>query len=223
MAGWRSKLTLNQKLGLVAFALGFVAAFADVAPARTVRVHEKDLLTSVERREDHVTAPELASWIVEGRADYRLVDIRDAKAYAQYHIPTAENVPLATVADGALDRTDNIVLYGDGGIHAAQAWMVLKGRGYTSVRTLLEGLDAWKNEVLFPVPPPGTNPEELARFERAIHVARFFGGQARATAPADGAGAPLPMMAPPAMPSVAAPTLPGGAPAPAPRKKKEGC
>jgi rhodanese-related sulfurtransferase len=45
---------------------------------------------------------------------YRLVDIRDANAFAEYHIPTAEDVPLATVADGALGRTDHVVLYGDG-------------------------------------------------------------------------------------------------------------
>ena len=222
MARWLSKLTLNQKLGIVALGLGFVALFATVTPARTVRVHEKDLLTSVDRRDDHVTPRELASWIIEGRSDYRLVDIRDARAYAEYHIPTAENVPLATVADGALGRTETIVLYGDGGIHAAQAWMVLKGRGYTSVRTLLEGLDAWKDEVLFPVPPASTAAEDQARFERAVQVARFFGGQPRAAA-AGGTSATMPVVTAPALPQVAPPTLPGGGAAPAPRKKKEGC
>jgi rhodanese-related sulfurtransferase len=222
VARWLSKLTLNQKLGLAALALGFVAVFANVAPARTTRVHEKDLLTSVERREDHVTAQELATWIVEGRSDYRLVDVRDAKAYAEYHIPTAENLPLATVADGALGRTENVVLYGDGGIHAAQAWMVLKGRGYTSVRTLLEGLDAWKDEVLFPVQPASPSAEDQARFERAVQVAKFFGGQPRAAGAPGSEPVPLAVAAP-AMPTVAPPTLPGGASAPAPRKKKEGC
>jgi len=221
VARWRSKLTLNQKLGAVALVLGFLALFASVAPARTVRVHEKDLLTAIERREDHVTAPELASWIVEGRSDYRLVDVRPSAAYAEYHIPTAENVPLATVADGALGRTDNVVLYGDGGIHAAQAYMVLEGKGFTSVRTLLEGLEAWKDEVLFPVQPGNASAEEQARFERAAQVAKFFGGQARAAA-APGAGEPLPMVAP-AMPSVAPPTLPGSGSAAPKRKKKEGC
>jgi hypothetical protein len=219
---WLSKLTLNQKLGLAALALGLVAVFANVAPARTTRVHEKDLLTSVERREDHVTAQELAAWVIEGRSDYRLVDVRDAKAYAEYHIPTAENLPLATVADGALGRTENVVLYGDGGIHAAQAWMVLKGRGYTSVRTLLEGLDAWKDEVLFPVQPASPSAEDQARFERAVQVAKFFGGQPRAAVLPG--SAPVPMaVAAPAMPSVAPPTLPGGGTPATPRKKKEGC
>jgi rhodanese-related sulfurtransferase len=215
-----SKLTLNQKLGAFALALGALAVFANVAPGHTVTVNAKELLTSVARAEDHVTPAELAAWIIEGRADYRLVDIRSEKAFAEYHIPTAENVPLATVLDGALDRTDKIVLYGDGGIHAAQAWMVLKGKGYTQAYTLLEGLDAWKDEVLFPVMPQSPTPEEQARFERAAQVAKFFGGQPRAAAAPGSEPMALPTQA--MAPAVAPPTLPAGAAA-GPKKKREGC
>jgi rhodanese-related sulfurtransferase len=215
-----SKLTLNQKLGAFALALGALAVFANVAPGHTVTVNAKELLTSVARAEDHVTPAELAAWIIEGRADYRLVDIRSEKAFAAYHIPTAENVPLATVLDGALDRTDKIVLYGDGGIHAAQAWMVLKGKGYTQAYTLLEGLDAWKDDVLFPVMPQSPTPEEQARFERAAQVAKFFGGQPRAVAAPGSEPMALPTQA--MAPAVAPPTLPAGAAA-GPKKKREGC
>jgi hypothetical protein len=215
-----SKLTLNQKLGAFALALGALAVFANVAPGHTVKVNAKELLTSVARQEDHVTPAELAAWIVEGRTDYRLVDIRDEKAFAEYHIPGAQNVPLATVLDGGLGRTEKIVLYGDGGIHAAQAWMVLKGRGYTQVYTLLEGLDAWKDEVLFPAMPQNPTPEEQARFERAVHVAKFFGGQPRAAA-APGAG-PMALPTQAAVPQVAPPVLPAGAGG-GPKKKREGC
>jgi len=215
-----SKLSLNQKLGALALALGALAVFADVAPGHTVRVDARELLTEVARAEDHVTPAELAAWIIEGRTDYRLVDIRSEQAFAEYHIPTAENVPIATVLDGALGRTDKIVLYGDGGIHAAQAWMALKGMGYRRVYTLLEGLDAWRDEVLFPVAPPSPSPEEQARFERAVQVARFFGGQPRA-AVAPGA-APMALPAPPAAPAVALPSLPAGAGS-GPKKKREGC
>jgi hypothetical protein len=215
-----SKLSLNQKLGALALALGALAVFANVAPGHTVTVNAKDLLTGVARAEDHVTPAELAAWIIEGRTDYRLVDIRDEKAFADYHIPTAENVPLATVTDGALSRTEKIVLYGDGGIHAAQAWMVLKGRGFTRVYTLLEGLDAWKDEVLFPVMPQGPTPEQQARFERSAQVAKFFGGQPRAAAAPGSEPVALPTQA--AMPQVAPPTLPSAAGG-GPKKKREGC
>lgn len=214
-----SKLTLNQKLGGLAVALGALAVFANVAPGHTVTFDAKELLTGVERKEDHVTPAELAAWIVEGRADYRLVDIRDERAFAEYHIPTAENVPLATVADGTLGRTEKLVLYGDGGIHAAQAWMVLKGRGYTSAYTLLEGLDAWKDEVLFPVMPQSPTPEQQTQFERAAQVAKFFGGQPRAAAAQGSRPVALPTQS---MPQVAPPNLPAGA-GPGPKKKREGC
>ncbi len=215
-----SKLSLNQKLGALALALGALAVFADVAPGHTVRVNARELLTEVARAEDHVTPAELAAWIIEGRTDYRLVDIRSEKAFAEYHIPTAENVPIATVLDGALGRTDKIVLYGDGGIHAAQAWMALKGMGYRRVYTLREGLDAWKDEVLFPVAPPSPNPEEQARFERAAQVARFFGGQPRAAVAPGAEPAALPT--PATAPAVALPNLPAGAGS-GPKKKREGC
>ena len=215
-----SKLSLNQKLGVVALALGALAVFANVAPGHTVKVNAKELLTGVARAEDHVTPQELAAWIIEGRTDYRLVDVRDEKAYAEYHVPTAENVPLATVTDGALGRTDKLVLYGDGGIHAAQAWMVLRGRGYTRVYTLLEGLDAWKDEVLFPVMPESPTAEQQARFERAVQVAKFFGGQPRAAAAPGAEPMALPVTA--AAPAVAPPTLPAGAGS-GPKKKREGC
>jgi rhodanese-related sulfurtransferase len=214
------KLSLNQKLGVLAVALGAVAVFANVSPGHTVTLDARDLLTAVERREDHVTPAELASWIIEGRADYRLVDLRNEKAFAEYHVPTAENVPLATVADGGLGRTEKIVLYGDGGIHAAQAWMVLKGRGYTQAYTLLGGLEAWKDEVLFPVAPPSPTSDEQARFARAAETARFFGGEPRAaTAPGS---EPMALPARVTAPVVAPLTLPAGASS-GPKKKREGC
>ncbi len=198
-----AKLSLNQKLGVFALALGAIAVFADVAPGHTVTLNAKEVLTGVDRQEDHVTPQELAAWIVEGRADYRLVDVRGERAFAEYHIPTAESIPLATVADGALGRTEKVVLYGDGGIHAAQAWLVLKGQGFTRVYTLLEGLDAWKDEVLFPVMPQDSTPELQARFARAAQVAKFFGGQPRTVAAPGAAPMALPTAA--VTPAVAPP------------------
>ncbi len=219
MRRWVSKLTLDQKLAGLALALGAVALFADVTPSRTAKVNVKELLTSVERQEDHVTPADLAAWIVEDRADYQLIDLRHPNAFSEYHIPTAQNVPLAQVTDGALARNEKLVLYGDGAVEAS---IVLKGQGYRSVFTLLGGLDAWKNEVLFPVMPQQATPEQRARFDRAAQLARFFGGQPRLAAAAGSEPQPMAMPAPsPAQ--VAAPTLPSGGAAVGPRKKKEGC
>jgi hypothetical protein len=61
MNRWLPKLTLNQKLGLLALARGAVATFARVSPGHTITLNAKELLTAVQRREDHVTPAELAA------------------------------------------------------------------------------------------------------------------------------------------------------------------
>jgi len=211
-------LTLNQKLGVLALALGAIALFAQPQRGPFVKLDARELALVVEKEVDHVKAPELAAWIIEGRSDYRLLDLRTAQEYATYHIPSAENVQLSGLADYPLQRNEKIVLYSEGGIHSAQAWMLLRAQGYAAVYMVLGGLEAWKDEVLFPSLPADAGPQALAQFEKTAQVAKFFGGEARlggdAAAPA--AGAELPKLAaPPPSPGPAAPV--------AKKKKKEGC
>jgi rhodanese-related sulfurtransferase len=201
------RLTLNQRLCAAAVALGAIAVFADVDRGPVRAFHERDLLTTIQREADHVAPAELAAWIMAGRSDYRLLDLRDAQAYAEYHIPTAENLPLTAIADSAFPPIETLVLYSDGGIHAVQAWMLLRARGHRAVYTLRGGLDEWKDVVLFPSAPNDA---------RATARAAYFGGAPR------GGDGPRPALAMPALPKVdAPPPSPAGA-APA-RRKKEGC
>lgn len=211
------QFTLNRKLALLAVALGTLALLAQPQRGPFVKLDARELASVVEAEVDHVTATELATWIIEGRADYRLLDLRTPADYAAYHIPTAENVPLTGLADYPLLRNEKIVLYSEGGIHSAQAWMLLRAQGYDAVYMVLGGLDAWKDEVLFPALVPDADAAARARFERAAQVAKFFGGEARtggdAAAPA---AVDLPKLtAPPPMPGSATPV--------AKKKKKEGC
>jgi len=218
------KLTLNQRLAVVAVVLGAGAVLADVHHGRTLTMHEKEYATRIERKDDHATAAELAGWIIEGRNDYRLIDIRAPEAYAEYHIPTAENLTLSVLSDEPFSPTEKVVLYSDGGIHASQAMMLLWARGRSNTYMLLGGLEAWKDEVLFPVAPSSATPQERAAFERAIQVARFFGGQPRAASSATaGAPAGLPMLEAPALPKVPPPAPAAGGQRAPRKKRKEGC
>jgi rhodanese-related sulfurtransferase len=210
-------LTLNQRLAAAALALGALALFSTPHRGPVVTLDTRELALIVEKEVDHVTPPELAGWIVQGRSDYRLIDLRAESDYATYHIPTAENVTVAALPEFPLLRTEKIVLYSDGGIHAAQAWMLMQAQGYRAVYTVLGGLDAWKDEVLYPALPAQASALERARFERAVAVARFFGGEPRSGGVA---AAPATM----ALPKLAAPAPSGAASPVAPRKKKkEGC
>jgi len=222
-----SDLTLNQKLGTVAVALGAIALASQPHRGPFVKLDARELAAIVAKEVDHVTPAELAAWIIEGRADYRLLDLRSEHEFAGYHIPTAENVPLATITDFVPQRTEKIVLYSEGGIHAAQAWMLMRARGYTNVYTVLLGLDGWKDDVLFPVMPADASPLDRARFERTAAVARFFGGQPRSAGTAPEAEPGLPQAMPPPAAETPFPARAAGTSRPAapmtPRKKKEGC
>jgi rhodanese-related sulfurtransferase len=223
-------LTLNQKLATVALVLGAGALFSQPHRGPVVKLDTRELAMIVEKEVDHVKPAELAAWIVEGRTDYRLLDLRSEAEFAAYHVPTAENVPVSALPDFPLLPQEKVVLYSEGGIHAAQAWFLLRAQGHTAVYTVLGGLDGWKDEVLFPVMPADASPQELARFERTAAVARFFGGTPRtasdAAAVTDG-GQQMPALATPAAPELPrlAPAAPGRAsPVSAPtKKKKEGC
>jgi rhodanese-related sulfurtransferase len=213
----RPALTLNQKLAGAALALGALALFSTPQRGPVVTLDTRELARIVEQEVDHVTPSELAGWIVQGRSDYRLVDLRAEADYAAYHIPTAENVTVAALPEFPLLHTEKIVLYSDGGIHAAQAWMLMQAQGFRSVYTVLGGLDAWKDEVLYPALPAQASALERARFERAAAVARFFGGEPRAEG---GTAVPASVE----LPKLAAPAPSGAATPVAPRKKKkEGC
>ena len=227
MPGWMSRLTLNQRLALAAVALGAVALFAAPYPGSKVSLDAKELALVIGTEADHVEAPELAAWIIESRADYRLVDLRTEAEFAQYHIPTAVNLPMNTLTDAGLGRQEKIVLYSEGGIHSAQAWMLLTAQGYKSVYILKGGLDEWKDQVVFPVIADNPTPSERARDERLQSISAFFGGQPRSAEAVAAGVAAMPGLASsqtPALPKVAAPPSPagGGKPAP-PKKKKEGC
>lgn len=224
MRSWISRLTLNQRLAAGAFLLGAVALFATPYPGSRVTLDAKELAMTVGTKADNVDPAELAAWVVEGRANYRLVDLRSEAEFTQYHIPTAVNIPVNVLTDAGLGRQEKLVLYSDDGIHAAQAWMLLKAQGYQGVYMLKGGLDEWKNEVVFPVLADSTTPEQRAVDDRRRSLSAFFGGQPRSEA-AGGPGMPgLAGSTAPTVPVVAAPASPaGGAKPGAAKKKKEGC
>ena len=226
MVRWLSMLSLNQKLAVAAVVLGAVALAATPYPGGRVTLDARELALVVSREADHVEAPELAAWVVEGRGDYRLIDLRSEAEYALYHIPGAVNLPLAGLMDAGLGRQEKLVLYSDGGIHSAQAWMLLRAEGFRAVYMLKGGLEEWRDQVLWPVLADNPGPDDRARDERRRMLSAYFGGQPRlassvaaGSAPAAGVPAGLP-----GVPRVAVPKLPGGVVPKAPvRKKKEGC
>jgi hypothetical protein len=216
MKAW--KFTLNQKLALVAGVLGFLAIFAGSPyKGNTATLNVKELGLIVEKETDHINVEELADWIIKGKADYRLIDVRSEKEFETYHIPSAENVPVASLFGGGIQRNEKVILYSEGGIHAAQAWFLLKAQKYHNAYILRDGLAEWKEKILFPSIGESASAEEKSAFEKRKAVSSFFGGTPQVGATDSNT---TPQIAMPKLEMPAASAAPGGAPK---KKKKEGC
>jgi rhodanese-related sulfurtransferase len=219
MADVLRNLSLNGRLAAIAFVLGFVAIFAGSPYKGAVAtVNTKELSITMATGADQVSATTLADWIIQGKADFRVVDLRPAAAYAEYHVPAAENVPVAGLAQSSLQRNEKVILYAEDAARAAQAWMLLRAKGYKGVYMLRGGLEAWKDSVLFPRVAANPTPAQVVEFARAREVSKFFGGTPQAAAGDSTGTQPI------VMPKLTMPSSPVAGPAGATKKKKkEGC
>jgi rhodanese-related sulfurtransferase len=211
------RLSLNKTLGLIALVLGFLALFAgNPYHGSEATVNAKELALIVEKEVDHVSVQVLADWLIQGKSDFRLIDLRNEKDFAEYHIPSAENVTLSGLDQSTLQRNEKIILYSDGGIHSAQAWMLLEAKRFKGVYILRGGLEEWKDQILFPRIPDNPTPAQVVEFAKTKEVSKFFGGAPQSGGTADAAAPKL------AMPKLDAPAG-GQAKAATGKKKKEGC
>jgi hypothetical protein len=212
-------LSKSRRLMLAFGALGLVAAVAG-SPYRgsKVVVSEKELAQLVTRQADSVTVDELADRLITGRNELRVLDLRSEAEFALYHVPGAENLPLAALATTELRPDDGYLLYAESEAVAAQAWMMLKARGLPRVYALRGGLTEWQDRILFPRVSDEAQGPARQEADRRVAVAKHFGGQPRGGAGTDPA-AGEPKLPTPPPPSDAAPAG-GGAKK---KTKKEGC
>ena len=170
---------IHGALAMAAATLGLAAAVADGRPAFDASA----LASEISAERDHITAPELAARIMRQDPSLRVLDLRPRADYDALHIPTAQAVTFDELARAPLPRDASIVLYSEGGVHSAQAWVLLRLRGYRDVRFLREGIYEWLARVMEPRLATDATPAERAAFARAEEQSRFFGGQPRSSVP----------------------------------------
>ncbi|HEX7357208.1 MAG TPA: rhodanese-like domain-containing protein [Ignavibacteriaceae bacterium] len=175
-----SNLSLNKRLALIAIIFGLVALFAgDPYGGTTIKVNEKDLVLSTVGNADKVLVTDLADWIIKGKSDFELIDLRSEDKYNEYTIPGSQSIPLPQISSSDLLRNQKIVLFSDDDVASSQAWFILKTKKYKGVYILDGGLEAWKEKVLFPKAPVNDSKDDLAEFEKMKEIAKYFGGQAQ--------------------------------------------
>lgn len=163
-------------LGAIALTLGTLAAATGNRSLGSTAALQ-GIGAEVDRETDHIDAVALAEWIRDRKPRLRIVDVRDDLAPDDYRIPGAEDVPLKMVPTLATHAGETIVLYSDGGGHAAQAWLMLRLRGVTNAFVLRDGLAAWEDDILAPQFPDSTNATAVARFRYVRELAAYFGGR----------------------------------------------
>ncbi|RJP66202.1 MAG: rhodanese-like domain-containing protein [Ignavibacteriales bacterium] len=216
MKKFLSNLNTNKKLALAAILLGFIGIFA-ASPYNTssISVNAKELALSANAASDKVDVYTLADWIIKGKADYRLIDLRSSKEYNEYSIPFAENIPLNQINDAGLLRNEKLVLYSSSDVNSAQAWFILKSNSYKSVYILSGGLNEWKEKILYPKTPADSSADAIASFNKIKEVSKYFGGQPQVGTTET--AVKMEIKAPKLTSTFKAPAAGGG------KKKKEGC
>ena len=183
-----AELPPRKRIGILALVLGVLAAFiGNPIDNTTASVNIKALSMTASDNVNSVTVQELSNWIIQGKMDYRLVDLRTEAEYDEYNIPSSECVSMSSLTESDLMRNEKIILYSDDDIVASQAWFILKSDGYKSVSILKKGMEAWKNEIVFPSCNCGehSTAEKQQLHDKRAEVAKFFGGVMQADGGSD--------------------------------------
>jgi len=170
----------HAALAATAATLAGAAALADLRSPRVgTHVDVAQLAAEIEAGDDHISALDLAERIMKGESNLQVFDLRSESEFTDFHIPSAKLTSVTALVREPLPQDATLALYSEGGAHAAQAWVLLRLRGYRKVVMLREGVYEWVSRVLEPRLATDATPAERQEFERASVLSRYFGGLPR--------------------------------------------
>ena len=144
-----------------------------------------DVAQAAARQDDRVSAHELATWLIEGKGDFKLIDVRMPADFEKGSIDSAENIPLAElVSDAAISAlpTDRkVIVYSNGSENAAKATVMLRLSGINA-HLLTGGYNAWQEKILNPdISAEALDGESLEIAEQRAYACYFVGERSDAT------------------------------------------
>lgn len=188
---WR--LLFDRRFGVaLLILLGVLLAFSPAGTRKASTISPQVLAEAITNEADHITAEQLAKWLIDKKPDLLVVDMRSAEEFAQYHIPGAVNISFNKLFEPEAQETmagDNtIVLYSNGGTHAAQAWVLLKQMGIKSF-VLLGGLNYWTEAILKPKAPNELVADsEILKYQFQKSASGYFAPGGSVSTSADSSG-----------------------------------
>jgi len=143
---------VNKILKATLFSLA-VATVAACGSSNESQVSLTDVAQAAARHDDRESVEDLANWLIEGRGDFKLIDVRMPEDFENGSIGDAENIPIAQiVTQDVLSRlpTDRMVIvYSNGSENAAKATVLLRLSGIDA-HLLAGGYNAWHERILNP-------------------------------------------------------------------------
>jgi sulfur-carrier protein adenylyltransferase/sulfurtransferase len=142
-----------------------------------------DLLREA-RSEIPEVSPGVVAHLRESNPDLAVLDVREASEWEQGYIPDAVHISksyLEQQAEAALpDRDKPVVAYCAGGVRSLFAAQTLREMGYTDVRSMSGGFQAWKTQGLPWKMPATLRPDQKQRYSRHLLIPEVgIDGQAK--------------------------------------------
>ena len=143
---------MKKSLKATLFSL-YAASIAACGPSPKTEVSMVEVAQAAARQDDRVSAEDLAGWLIEGRSDFKLIDVRTPTDFDKGNIAEAENIPLAQLVSAdaiqELPTDRKIVVYSNGSENAAKAVVMLRLVGLDA-HLLTGGYNAWHARILNP-------------------------------------------------------------------------
>ena len=156
-----------------------VASVAACGPSSDSTISMSAIAQAAARQDDRASVDELATWLIEGRDDFRLIDVRTPGDFESGIIGNAENIPIAEiVSDKTLARLPTnrmLLVYSNGSENAAKATVLLRLSGFDA-HLLTGGYKAWQEKILNPdISAEALDGESLEVAEQRAYACYFVG------------------------------------------------
>ena len=145
-----------------------------------------DVAQAAARQSDRVGVNDLASWLIEERQDFVLIDVRSSADFEKGAIGDARNIPIAelvsqeTLATLPTDR--KVVVYSNGSENGAKAATLLRVAGLDA-HVVSGGYNAWHARVLNPdISAEELDGESLQVSEQRAYACYFVGDRGEGAA-----------------------------------------
>lgn len=145
-----------------------------------------DVAQAAARQSDRVSVEDLASWLIEERQDFVLIDVRSSADFEKGSIGEARNIPIAELVSeeslATLPTDRKVVVYSNGSENGAKAATLLRVAGLDA-HVVTGGYNAWHAQVLNPdISAEELDGESLQVSEQRAYACYFVGDRGEGAA-----------------------------------------